>query len=80
MRPSRTSVLALTGLLAASPGWAQETPPSPEAKAATQPVEADDPSKPVAFREEVLVTAQKRTEAIQDIPASVTVCHTLVTV
>ena len=33
----------------------------------------EDPSKPLAFREEVVVTAQKRTEAIEDIPASVTV-------
>jgi len=62
--------------------WAQQTPQpagakpaqqSAEAKDATRSADADDPSKPPAFREEVVVTAQKRTEAIADIPASVTV-------
>jgi outer membrane receptor protein involved in Fe transport len=81
MRPSRTSVLVLSVLLAAAAAWAQQPPPSdetkkppsPEAQDATQPAEADDLSKPLAFREEVEVTAQKRTEAIAEIPASVTV-------
>ena len=62
--------------------WAQETPKPAEAKqvpqppdpkASPQPSGTDDPSKPVAFREDVVVTAQKRSEAIADIPASVTV-------
>src|SRR4029453_9080601 len=79
MRPSRTSALALTCLLGASVARAQETPPSDEAKKkpatkeATQPAPPDDPSKPLGFREDVVVTAQKRTEAIAEIPASVTV-------
>jgi iron complex outermembrane recepter protein len=82
MRPSRTSFLALTGLLAASVSWSQEaprpgepraTPPSPEASPAASPAPTGDGSKPVTFREEVVVTAQKRTEAIAEIPASVTV-------
>ncbi len=53
MRPSTTSVLALTGFLGASLAWAQEAPPSDEAKKtpssqakeATPPPAADDPSK-----------------------------------
>jgi outer membrane receptor protein involved in Fe transport len=82
MRPSRTSVLALTGLLAASPARAQDAPPADDPKKAPSaagaqdtapPADADDPSKPPGFREEVVVTAQKRTEAVADIPASVTV-------
>jgi len=67
MRPWRTNLLALAGLLAASVAGAQEATPSPS------PAPADDASKPVGFREEVVVTAQKRTEAIAEIPASVTV-------
>src|SRR5688572_32882836 len=78
---SRTSVLVLTGVLAAGLAWPQEPPPSdetkkplpPEATDTTPPAAADDSSNPPAFREEVVVTAQKRTEAIADIPASVTV-------
>jgi outer membrane receptor protein involved in Fe transport len=80
MRPSTTSVLALTGLLAASLGRAQPPPPSDETKKQSPPpakdaapAPADDASKTPAFREEVVVTAQKRTEAVSDIPASVTV-------
>jgi outer membrane receptor protein involved in Fe transport len=82
MRPSRTSALVLTGLLSATLAGAQEPPPSDEtkkppppakAKEATPPAQADDSSKPLAFREEIEVTAQKRKEAIADIPASVTV-------
>ncbi|MFI4942170.1 MAG: TonB-dependent receptor [Burkholderiales bacterium] len=82
MRASTTSVLALSGLLAASLAWAQETarpdeakktPASPQAKDAAQPAAADDASKPPSFREDLVVTAQKRTESIADIPASVTV-------
>jgi iron complex outermembrane recepter protein len=82
MRASTTSALALSGLLAAGLGWAQQTPPPDEAKkkpASQQPKDpaqaggADDTSKPASFREEVVVTAQKRAEAIADIPASVTV-------
>jgi iron complex outermembrane recepter protein len=80
MRPSRTSVLALAGLLAATLAAAQEKPSapekekpqSPETKAAA-PGEPDDVSRPVAFREDVVVTAQKRTEVVEEIPASVTV-------
>ena len=82
MRLSRTSFLALTGLLAASVAWAQDAPRSDEAKKkpasqeaqeGTQAADADDQSKPLAFREDIVVTAQKRREAIADIPASVTV-------
>src|SRR6185369_9778094 len=80
MRALRTSVLALTGLLAATLAGAQEPPPSEETKKpppATQaketPPAAEESPKPPAFREEVVVTAQKRKEAIADIPASVTV-------
>jgi iron complex outermembrane receptor protein len=73
MRLSTTSVFALAGLLAATLASAQETPPSDETKKPPPPAEAEDPSKPPAFREEVVVTAQKRKEAIADIPASVTV-------
>ena len=80
MRASTTSVLALCGLLAAG-AWAQETPKPDDAKKAAsaqsqqpaQPAAADDPSKPPGFREDLVVTAQKRSEAIADIPASVTV-------
>jgi iron complex outermembrane receptor protein len=76
MRRSRTGLLALTGLLAAGVGWAQEAPPSAEPpktppSPAASPAPADE--KPLGFREEVVVTAQKRTEAIAEIPASVTV-------
>jgi outer membrane receptor protein involved in Fe transport len=63
--------------------WAQQTPqPAEEAKKppqsaaardATQSAEEGDQSKPLVFREEVVVTAQKRKEAIAEIPASVTV-------
>src|SRR5262245_39407379 len=73
MRPSRTSVLALSGWLAAAHlASAQEpsTPPSPQPTPTPAP---DDQSKPPAFREDVVVTAQKRTETVADIPASVTV-------
>ena len=81
MRPSTTcGLLALA--FCAPLAWAQQTPQSAEAnktpqsaeaKDATQSPDAGDSSKPLAFREEVVVTAQKRTEAIADIPASVTV-------
>jgi iron complex outermembrane receptor protein len=76
MRRSRTGLLALTGLLAAGVGWAQEAPPSAEPpktppSPAASPAPADE--KPLGFREEVVVTAQKRTEAIAEISASVTV-------
>ena len=67
MRPSRTILLALAGLFAAGVAGAQPAPPP------ASPAPSDDPSKPVGFREEVVVTAQKRTEAISEIPASVTV-------
>jgi iron complex outermembrane recepter protein len=70
MRPFGTSVLALTTLLAVPPAWAQEAAP---AQTKDQEPAAEDPSKPPKFREEVVVTAQKRTEAVQEIPASVTV-------
>ena len=79
MRLSTMTVLALAGGLAASPGWAQEGQKPAEAKQKpaetkpTPPAEPGDPSKPATFREEVVVTAQKRQEAIADIPASVTV-------
>jgi outer membrane receptor protein involved in Fe transport len=67
MRPSRTILLALAGLFAAGVAGAQPAPPP------ASPAPSYDPSKPVGFREEVVVTAQKRTEAISEIPASVTV-------
>jgi iron complex outermembrane recepter protein len=73
MRPSRTSVLALFGWLAAAAlafAQAPATQPSPQPTPSPAP---DDQSKPPGFREEVVVTAQKRTEAVADIPASVTV-------
>ena len=70
MRPLGTSVLALTALLAVPHVWAQEAAP-PENKD-EEPAAEDAPATP-AFREEVVVTAQKRTEAIQEVPASVTV-------
>jgi len=70
MRRFGTSVLALSALLAVPPAWAQETAASP---AQEQEPAADDAPKPPKFREEVTVTAQKRTEAVQDVPASVTV-------
>jgi outer membrane receptor protein involved in Fe transport len=70
MRPSRTSLLVLAGLLAATLAGAQE--PAPSEKPSPSPP-AEDASKPLAFREEVEVTAQKRKEAIAEIPASVTV-------
>jgi outer membrane receptor protein involved in Fe transport len=81
MRPSTTlGVLALA--LCAPQARAQQAPQAAEAQQAPQtaqekdpkqPADADDLSKPLAFREEVEVTAQKRTEAIAEIPASVTV-------
>ncbi len=76
MRPSTTSVVALIGSLAATLAWAQEPPPTDAQKKAQEappPAGEDDTSKPLAFREDVEVTAQKRTEEIADIPASVTV-------
>jgi outer membrane receptor protein involved in Fe transport len=71
MRPFGTSVLALTALLAVPPAWAQEAAPAQTPKDKEPP--AEDASKPPNFHEEVVVTAQKRTEAVQEIPASVTV-------
>ena len=64
MRPLRTSVLALAALLAvpARMGPGNGTSPRPRTKERARP--ADDPSKPPNFREEVVVTAQKRTEAV----------------
>jgi len=59
--------------------WAQQTADtqqssqSAEPKDKTQSAEKKEPQQPLAFREEVVVTAQKRKEAIQEIPASVTV-------
>ncbi len=78
-RSTARAVLALA--FCAPLAWAQQTPqpaapeqePQPADKAEPQTADADDASKPLAFREEVVVTAQKRTEAIADIPASVTV-------
>jgi iron complex outermembrane receptor protein len=52
---------------------AKKTPQSEEAKKGTQPAAPNEASKPLNFREQVVVTAQKRKEAIADIPASVTV-------
>jgi iron complex outermembrane recepter protein len=72
MRPSRTSVLVLAGVLAAALAGAQEPPPSDETQK-PPPAPADASPKPPAFREEVVVTAQKREEAVAEIPASVTV-------
>jgi iron complex outermembrane receptor protein len=82
MRPSTTcGLLALA--LCAPLAWAQQAQPSAEdAKKKNEPQSAEaeqtkqpaeEKSKPPAFHEEVVVTAQKRKEAIQDIPASVTV-------
>jgi outer membrane receptor protein involved in Fe transport len=76
MRASTTSVLALIGSLAAALASAQQPPPSqekPPADAQAAPPDQDDEGKPLGFREDVLVTAQKRTEEAADIPASVTV-------
>jgi outer membrane receptor protein involved in Fe transport len=82
MRPSITlGILALAlgaaplgrAQQAPPPGDAQEAPPPAEGKDAPPPADTEDTSKPLAFREEVVVTAQKRTESIADIPASVTV-------
>jgi iron complex outermembrane recepter protein len=73
MRPWTTSVLAPTVLLAATLAWAQEPPPSEETKKPPPSPAAEESPKPPAFREEVVVTAQKRKEAVADIPASVTV-------
>ena len=79
-RSTKYGFLAL--VFCAPLAWAQETPPSDEAKPSPPPTEAkdetppegtEDLSKPLAFREEVFVTAQKRTEDVSDIPASVTV-------
>jgi iron complex outermembrane receptor protein len=82
MRPSTTcGLLALA--LCAPLAWAQQAqPPAEDAKKKNEPQSAEaeqtkqpaeEKSKPPAFHEEVVVTAQKRKEAIQDIPASVTV-------
>jgi outer membrane receptor protein involved in Fe transport len=68
-------------VLCAPLAWAQQpsgeeakkAPQSAEATSATQSTAADEVSKPVAYREEIVVTAEKRKEAIQEIPASVTV-------
>ena len=63
MRPSRTSVLALTAFLR-PPGLGPGPPPQAKQQAPPAPRRrtraAEDPSKPLAFREEVVVTAQKR--------------------
>jgi outer membrane receptor protein involved in Fe transport len=71
----RTLVLALMGLLAASPTWAQDPPQSEqqEQEQEQQPAEEEDPSKLPTVHEEVFVTAQKREETVAEIPASVTV-------
>src|SRR5262245_42542757 len=78
MRRSTTTGLALAGALLAALTWAQEAPrPAETQQPASQEKEAektpDEASKPPNFREEVVVTAQKRSEAVQEIPASVTV-------
>jgi outer membrane receptor protein involved in Fe transport len=71
-RATKWGFLALA--LCAPPAWSQQAPPaSTEQKDPAAPADPQDPSKPVAFREEVQVTAQKREEAIAEIPASVTV-------
>jgi iron complex outermembrane recepter protein len=78
MRPS--TACGLLGLaLCAPPARAQQpadpkqTPQSAEAKDTSQSAEKKEPSQPPAFREEIVVTAQKRKEDIQEIPAAVTV-------
>lgn len=71
--PLAFALCALTGLLAANLAWAQETQQQAEPEKAVQPAQADETQKPLVFREEVVVTAQKRKEAIAEIPASVTV-------
>ena len=73
MRASRTSVLALSALVLAPLTRAQQAPQSQDEAKKTQSDPAQDDTKPPSFREEVVVTAQKRTEAVQDIPASVTI-------
>ena len=74
MRHFRRCV-SLTLVFSAPLVWAQDPPP-PEAQKASQPAEKkkeEDASRRPAFREEVVVTAQKRKETVKDIPASVTV-------
>jgi outer membrane receptor protein involved in Fe transport len=65
------------GIFTASLSWSQVPPPSEQEEEKEQeekkPAEEEDPSKLLGFREEVLVTAQKREETVADIPASVTV-------
>jgi outer membrane receptor protein involved in Fe transport len=73
MRASRTSVLGLSALFLCPLTGAQQAPQSQDEAKKTQSDPAQDDTKPPNFREEVVVTAQKRTEAVQDIPASVTV-------
>jgi outer membrane receptor protein involved in Fe transport len=78
MSASTTSVFALIGSLAAASAWAQQPPPEgapkkPPAEAQEAATADEGEAKPPGFREEVVVTAQKREEAVADIPASVTV-------
>jgi outer membrane receptor protein involved in Fe transport len=82
MRPPTTPVILALALCAAPLALAQEAPPPEKTQQpppAAEPQEAqtqtgtEDTSKPLAFREEVEVTAQKRKESVADIPASVTV-------
>ncbi len=64
------SVMALASALCAAPAIAQEEPTSEASPAATQPP-VDGPSSDAADDSEIVVTAQKRAENVQDVPISI---------
>ena len=64
------SVLALTTALGAVPAFAQDIA-EPAAEAAAEPTEAQTEAEPAADTGEIVVTAQKRSENVQDVPISI---------
>jgi iron complex outermembrane receptor protein len=67
---SFVSVMALASALCAAPAIAQEESTSEASPAATQPP-VDGPSSDAADDSEIVVTAQKRAENVQDVPISI---------
>lgn len=65
------TALALTAQIAASPSAMAQAAPSPSAQAATEPQSSEEPASTTGIPGEIIVTAQKRAQALSDVSLSV---------